>query len=348
MVRAIEWKQNKLILIDQTKLPHKLVKVECRTPEQVAEAIVTMKVRGAPAIGVAAAFGAYLGVKRPPLAKTYEKLWNQVEKTCALLAKTRPTAVNLFWALERMKRCAQNNRDHKLPTLRDIILREAMTILREDEQVTKKIAALGAELLRDNDVIMTHCNAGCLATAGVGTALGVVMEAAKRHKNISALVGETRPRLQGAQLTAWELKQGRVPFHLITDNMAAHFMRKGDIKVVIVGADRVAMNGDVANKIGTYGLAMLAYHHGIPFYVAAPVSTFDRTLLNGDFIPIEERDPKEVTLIHNKPITIAGAKAKNPAFDVTPHRYISAIITELGVVRAPFDQNLRNLFANLV
>jgi len=348
MVKAIEWKQNKLVLIDQTKLPEKLVKMECRTPQQVAEAIVSMKVRGAPAIGVAAAFGAYMGITLPPLAKTYDQLWSQLNKACQLLAKTRPTAVNLFWALERIKRCARNNRDHKLATLRDIVLREALAILRQDEQVTKKISDLGAELLRDGDVVMTHCNAGCLATAGVGTALGIVVEAARRHKNIRALVGETRPRLQGARLTAWELKQAKVPFHLITDNMAAYFMRAGEIKVIIVGADRVAMNGDVANKIGTYGLAMLAYYHNIPFYVAAPISTFDRTLLNGDHILIEQRDIKEVTMINNKPISIAGVKALNPAFDVTPHKFVSAIITELGIVRAPFDQNLHDLFCNLV
>ena len=291
MLKAIEWKQNKLYLIDQTKLPGKVVRVECRTPEQVAEAITRMKVRGAPAIGVAAAFGVYLGIKRPPLAKTFEQLHTQVEKLCALLGKTRPTAVNLFWALDRMKRCTQNNRDHKLSTLRDILLREALNIFREDERVTKNIAALGAELIREGDTIMTHCNAGALATAGVGTALGVVMEAASKLKKIRVLVGETRPRLQGARLTAWELKQARVPFHLITDNMAAHFMKKGMINVVIVGADRIAMNGDVANKIGTYGLAILAYQHNLPFYVAAPISTFDRNLLNGDLIPIRAGSP---------------------------------------------------------
>jgi methylthioribose-1-phosphate isomerase len=346
-VKAIEWKQNRLVLIDQTKLPGKLVKLECRTAQQVADAIRGMKVRGAPAIGVAAAFGVFLGVRRP-LPSNFDKLWAQLERTAALLAKTRPTAVNLSWALERMRRCAQNNRDHRIPTLRDILLREALNILREDEQVCRKIAELGTELVRDGDVVMTHCNAGSLATAGVGTALGIVTESAKRRKDIRVLVGETRPRLQGARLTAWELKQAHVPFHLITDNMAAHFMRKGLIKVVVVGADRVAMNGDVANKIGTYGLAILAYAHNIPFYVAAPVSTFDRTLASGELIPIEERDPREVTEINGKPISIAGAKALNPAFDVTPHKYLSAIITELGVVRAPFDQNLRNLFANLV
>ncbi len=348
MIKAIEWKQNRLFIVDQTKLPGKLVKFECKTPQQVAEAIVSMKVRGAPAIGVVAAFGVYLGIKKPPLAKTFEQLLSQVEKLCVMLGKTRPTAINLFWALDRMKRCAQNNRDHKLSTLRDILLREAMNIMKEDERVTKNIASLGAELIRDEDTIMTHCNAGALATAGVGTALGVVVEAARKHSDIKALVGETRPRLQGARLTAWELKQAKVPFHLITDNMAAYFMKKGMISVVIVGADRVAMNGDVANKIGTYGLAMLAYHHNIPFYVAAPVSTFDRTLLTGELIPIEERNPEEVTMINDKPISVPGVKALNPAFDVTPHRYISAIITELGIVRAPFDQNLKNLFANLV
>ncbi|NTV52471.1 MAG: S-methyl-5-thioribose-1-phosphate isomerase [Candidatus Firestonebacteria bacterium] len=348
MIKAIEWTKNKLFLIDQTKLPGKLSRFECKTAQQVADAIAGMKVRGAPAIGVAAAFGVYLGVRRPPLAKTFEQLESQVAKLCALLGKTRPTAVNLFWALDRMKRCTVNNRDHKLATLRDILLREALNIYREDEKVTKAIAAQGAELMRDGDTIMTHCNAGALATAGVGTALGVVVEASRKHKGIKALVGETRPRLQGARLTAWELKQAHVPFHLITDNMAAYFMKKGDINVVIVGADRIAMNGDVANKIGTYGLAMLAYHHNIPFYVAAPVSTFDRSLASGDSIPIEERSPLEVTHVNERPISIAGVKALNPAFDVTPHRFISAIITELGVVRAPFDQNLKNLFANLV
>ncbi len=348
MVKSVEWKKNKLILIDQTKLPGKLVKLECRTPLQVAEAIQTMKVRGAPAIGVAAAFGAYLGIRQPPLAKTFDVLWKQLEKTSALLAKTRPTAMNLFWALERIRRCAQNNRDHKLPTLRDIILREALSIWREDERVTRKISELGAELLREGDTVMTHCNAGALATAGVGTALGIIVEGARRHKDIQVLVGETRPRLQGARLTAWELKQAKVPFHLITDNMAGYFMKTGKINVVVVGADRIALNGDVANKIGTYSLAMLAYHHGIPFYVAAPVSTFDRNLLTGEFIPIEERRPDEVTLINGKPISLPKVKAFNPAFDVTPHKYISALITELGIVRAPYDQNLRNLFATLV
>jgi methylthioribose-1-phosphate isomerase len=348
VIKAVEWKNNRLFLIDQTKLPGKLAKFECKTAQQVAEAITAMKVRGAPAIGVAAAFGVYLGIRRPPLAKTFEQLQTQVAKLCAFLGKTRPTAVNLFWALDRMKRCAQNNRDHKMSTLRDILLREALNIWREDERVTRAIAAQGAELFRDGDTIMTHCNAGALATAGVGTALGVVVEAARKHANIKVLVGETRPRLQGARLTAWELKQARVPFHLITDNMAAYFMKKGTINVVIVGADRIAMNGDVANKIGTYGLAMLAYHHNLPFYVAAPVSTFDRNLATGDLIPIEERSPEEVTHINDRPISISGVKALNPAFDVTPHRYISAIITELGVVRAPFDQNLKNLFANLV
>ena len=348
MVRSVEWKQNKLVLIDQTKLPGKLVRMECRTPQQVADAIKGMKVRGAPAIGVAAAFGVVLGVRRPPLAKTYAGLQAQVTKASTLLAKTRPTAVNLFWALGRMKRCAENNRDHRLPTLRDILLREAVAILKEDDRSNRMIAEHGAELIRDEDVILTHCNAGALATVGVGTALGVVKEAAKRRRDVAALVGETRPRLQGASLTAWELKQARVPFHLITDNMAAYFMRAGRIQVVIVGADRVAMNGDTANKIGTYGLAMLAYHHGIPFYVAAPVSTFDRNLHAGEFIPIEERPAAEVTHIHGKPISVPGAKALNPAFDVTPHKYISAIITDLGVVRAPYDQNLRDLFSTLV
>jgi methylthioribose-1-phosphate isomerase len=347
MLKAIEWKQQKLFVVDLNKLPQKIVKLQCRNPRQIAEAITTMKIQGATAPGIAAAFGVYLAVKTPPLAKNYAKLLAQIEKTVVLLSRTRPEAVSLFWALERMKRCARNNRDHKLPTLRDMLLREAVSILKEDEKAHKIISGLGAEMFRDGDQVLTYGNAGALSVAGPGGPLGVITESLAGKKNIRVLVCETRPRLQGARLTALEMKQARIDFHLITDNMAAHFMQKGLINVVIVGADRIALNGDAVGTMGSYGLAMLAYYHNLPFYITAPICVFDRISFNQDFISLTERSPEEVTNLNGRPISLPKVKAFNPAFDIIPHKYISAIITELGVIRAPYDQNLRDLFSPL-
>ncbi len=348
MLKAVEWKQQILTVVDQTKLPGKITKLQIRTPLHIVDAIKTRKVGGASALGVLAAFGVYLGIKQPPLAKTYDKLIQQIDKICALLIKSQPTSMNMVWALERMKRCARNNRDHKLDTLRDILLREATAILKEDGQVTQTIAGLGVDLIRDGDTILTCGNTGALSSAGRGTALGIIIEAANSRQDLQVVVCETRPGLHGSRQVALELKQAKVPFQLIADNMAAHMMKKGMIDVALAGADRISMNGDVAAEIGTYGLAMLAYHHSLSFYIAAPVSTFDRNLFSGDLIPIEERKPDDVISCHGKPISVPGVKAYYPAFDVTPHKYVSALITELGIIRAPFDQNLKNLFSTLV
>ncbi|MCK5218191.1 S-methyl-5-thioribose-1-phosphate isomerase [bacterium] len=347
MLKAIEWKQHKLFVVDLNKLPQKAVKLQCRNPQQIAEAITTMKVQGASALGIAAAFGVYLAVKTPPLAKTYDQLQAQIEQAVVLLNQTRPAAASLFWALERMKNCARNNRDHKLPTLRDILLREAISILKEDEKAHKIISGLGAEMLRDSDQVLTYGNVGALSAAGPGGPLGVITESLAGQKKIRVLVCETRPRLQGARLAALELKQARVNFHLITDNMAAYFMQKGQIDVVIVGADRIVLNGDAVGTMGSYGLAMLAYYHNLPFYITAPVCVFERKSFNQDFVPLTERSPEEVTGLNGKSISLPKVKAYNPAFDIIPHKYISAIITELGVIRAPYDQNLRDLFFSL-
>jgi len=348
MLKAIEWKQHKLFVIDQTKLPGKVVKIQCKSPRQIAEVIRTQKVHGSGALGVLAAFSVYLGVKTPPLAKTYEKLIQQIENICRLIAKSHTTSMNIAWALERMKRCARNNRDHKLGTLRDILLREAMTILREDEKASKTIAALGTDLVRAGDTILTYGNTGSLSSAGCGTALGMIIAAITQREDIHVLVCETRPSLRGARQTALELKQAKVPFQLISDNMIAYLMKKGMIDIAVVGADRIAMNGDIVGEIGTYGLAMLAYQHNIPFYVTATAATFDRNLFSGEVIPVEERNPQELLMMNGKALSVPGVKAYCPAFDITPQKYISAIISELGVIRAPYDQNLRNLFSNLI
>jgi len=348
MLKAIEWKQHKLFITDQTKLPERVVRVPCRTPQHIADAIRGLKICGASAIGVAAAFAVYLGVKTPPMAKNYPKLLAQILKTTELLKSLRCSDMNLYWALDRMRHCAENNRDHKLSTLRDILLREAMNILKEDEKTSRTISLLGSDLLRSGDSVLTYGNAGALASAGMGSALGMLAQAAAKHQDFQVLVAENRPYLHGARLTALELKAAKIPFKLITDNAAAFLMRQGRVHVVVVGARRIAMNGDVVGDIGTYGLAMLAYHHNIPFYVAAPVSSFDRGLHTADHVVLGERKAEEIIAIHGKPISVTGVKALNPVCDVTPHKYISALISDLGVVRAPYDQNLRNLFSTLI
>ncbi|MEW6515699.1 MAG: S-methyl-5-thioribose-1-phosphate isomerase [candidate division FCPU426 bacterium] len=347
MLKAVEWKQHRLFIVDQSKLPARVTKTPCRSAQQVVEAIRSRRLCGASALGVAAGFAVYLGVIQKPMAKTHDKLLQQINKLCELLAKSQPTSMNLLWALERMKRCAQNNRDHKLNTLRDILLREALNIQREEDKVTKAISGYGPEMIRDGDTILTCGNTGALSSGGSGTALGMIKEASAARRDLHVLLCESRPGLYGARQAAMELKQAKIPFQLITDNMAAYLMKKGMIDVLLVGAERITMNGDVAAEIGTYSLALSAYYHNLSCYVAAPVSAFDRNLLTGDLVPIEERHPEELFWCNGKSGAKSTIKAFYPAFDVTPHKYISALITELGVVRAPYDQNLRNLLATM-
>ncbi len=336
-----------LRMIDQSRLPDEVSILTCQRAAEVAEAIVTLKVRGAPAIGIAAAYGVALGLlDAPPAAlASREAALAQVDAIVALLRRTRPTAVNLPWALERVRSAARAALDAgSAPAdLAEHVLVEARTIAREDVDACERMGAYGAELIHDSDTLLTHCNAGALATAGRGTALAPITLAHAQGKRVQVFVDETRPVLQGARLTAWELQQEGVPFTLIADNMAAHFMRKAGINAVFVGADRIAANGDVANKIGTYGLAILAREHGIPFYVVAPRSTIDLSLHSGEQITIEERSPEEITHLRGARIAPEGVSVANPAFDVTPQRYITAIITDGGIARPPFDQALAQI-----
>jgi len=340
--RTIEWRDNKVVMIDQTRLPGEEIYNEYDDFQGVAEAIRGMVIRGAPAIGVAAAMGIALG-SRDIIADTYESFFQQLSNVCDVMARTRPTAVNLFWAIERMRRVAEANRKRPLDEIREILKIEAISMEEEDVAICKAIGKNGAPLIPEGATILTHCNAGALATAGYGTALGVVRAAFEAGKNVRVFADETRPWLQGARLTAWELMKDNIPVTLISDNMAGFFMQRGEITCCIVGADRIAANGDTANKIGTYGVAVLARENGIPFYVAAPVSTLDLSLSSGAGIPIEERHTREVTHLQGVPIAPEGVKARNPAFDVTPARYIAAIITERGVVRGNYERELRAL-----
>ena len=336
---TLKWQEDKLYLIDQTRLPLEHIDIECKSYLEVADAITTMKVRGAPAIGVTAAYGMVLGAMEYEVHSGVDFLAH-MRKVAHVLSETRPTAVNLFWAIDRMMSKVDENKDRELGYIVDVLLSEADTIMAEDIEANRRMGSFGQELLRDGDVILTHCNAGALATAGYGTALGVIRAAVEAGKTIEVYADETRPYLQGARLTAWELMEDNIPVTLISDNMAGYFMAKGEITGVIVGADRIAANGDVANKIGTYSVAVLAKENGIPFYVAAPISTLDLKLKSGLEIPIEERDSREITHIQGHPIAPYDVKVKNPAFDVTPNRYITAIITEEGVIRPPFNENL--------
>jgi methylthioribose-1-phosphate isomerase len=333
MVETIEWTTRGVIMIDQRLLPRQQVFVTCTTYEQVADAIKTMVIRGAPAIGVAAAMGVALGVQQGADFQT----------VCRTLAATRPTAVNLFWGIERMKRARASLSGLPPAVLTAKLIEEAQQIRLEDIALCQAIGRHGAPLVPDGKTVLTHCNAGALATAGYGTALGVIRAAVAAGKQIDVFADETRPFLQGARLTAWELQQDGIPTTIITDNMAGHFLRSGRIGCVVVGADRIASNGDVANKIGTYSVAVLAKENGVPFYVAAPVSTFDLTLESGDQIPIEQRPSEEVTHVFGVPIAPQGIAVQNPAFDVTPARYVSAIICENGVARAPYRLSLAEL-----
>lgn len=340
--RTIEWRDNAVIMLDQTRLPTEERYNRYNDYASVAEAIKGMVVRGAPAIGVAAAMGVALGA-REIIADTQESFFCQLDNVCDLLARTRPTAVNLFWAIERMKRIAESLYGQPLDAIRAALQAEAIAIEQEDRQICKAIGRNGADLIPHGATVLTHCNAGGLATAGYGTALGVIRAAHEAGKQIQVLADETRPWLQGARLTTWELMKDNIPVTLISDNMAGFFMARGEITCCVVGADRIAANGDTANKIGTFSVAVLAREHGIPFYVAAPVSTLDRSLVDGSQIPIEERPVTEVTHIRGLPIAPEGVRVRNPSFDVTPAKYISAIITEKGVVQGNYSQGLAAL-----
>ena len=338
---TVAWDDGAVVMIDQRRLPGEQVFLRCRQPGEVAEAIRSMAIRGAPAIGVAAALGLALAARGSeaegaPLAAEFER-------ACAELAGTRPTAVNLFWAIDRMRRRFQASAGMDARALRQGLLDEALAIQAEDLAACRRMGDLGAALLPQEARILTHCNAGALATAGYGTALGVVRSAARLGKVKNVFADETRPYLQGARLTAWELMQDGIPTTLIADSMAGHMMARGEVNAVVVGADRIAANGDVANKVGTYSVAILAKEHGIPFYVAAPVSTFDLLTPDGSRIPIEERSPDEVTHHGGRRLAPEGVAVRNPAFDVTPHRYVTAIVCERGVARPPYPESLRAL-----
>ncbi len=339
MIETIQWTDEGVVMINQTRLPAEETYVTCRTYQEVADAIRTMIIRGAPAIGVAAAMGVAIGVAKANPAE----LDAQLEVISKELASTRPTAVNLFWAIDRMNRLYREVRHLPFEEVRDRLIAEAKLVRAEDIEINVAMGKHGAPLVPDGKTVLTHCNAGALATAGYGTALGVIRAAIESGKNIDVYADETRPFLQGARLTVWELQHDGIQATLITDNMAGHFLRAGQIGCVVVGADRIAANGDVANKIGTYSVAVLAKENNIPFYVAAPISTLDLTLASGEQIPIEERGAAEVTHVFGVPVAPAGTLVRNPAFDVTPNRYVTAIITEKGVARAPFESSLREL-----
>ena len=342
MVQTIQWTDAGVVMIDQTRLPREEVYVTCHDYREVAEAIRSMVIRGAPAIGVAAAMGVALGVLHADPAR----LDSELETICATLAATRPTAINLFWAIDRMKKLYGGIRACPVEEIRRRLVEEARQIRLEDIAINEAIGRHGAPLVPDGKTVLTHCNAGALATAGYGTALGVVRAAVAAGKRIDVFADETRPFLQGARLTVWELQHDSIPATLITDSMAGHFLKSGRIGCVVVGADRIAANGDVANKIGTYTVAVLARENGVPFYVAAPVSTLDLSLPSGDRIPIEQRPAAEVTHVFGVAVAPDGVRVENPAFDVPPHRYVTAIVTERGVARPPYTESLRRLAAD--
>lgn len=339
-IETIKWTGNKIKLIDQRKLPAKLEYVYCDEIKSLWRAIKTMQVRGAPALGIAGALGVVLGIQYSK-ARSFADFKRNLEEVIAYLASSRPTAVNLFNALERMKWVVEDNHNLSVANLKRLLLKEALKIIAEDKQICRRMAAFGAKLIKDKDNILTICNAGALATADYGTALGVMYKAKETGKRFKVFACETRPLLQGARLTVWELKKEGIDTTLICDSMAAILMAKGKIDKVFVGADRIAANGDTANKIGTYNLAVLAKFHRIPFYVVAPSSSFDLSIKDGTQIPIEQRDKKEVTHIWGKPIAPSGIKVYNPAFDVTSGNLITAIITEKGIIKAPFNKNIR-------
>jgi methylthioribose-1-phosphate isomerase len=342
MIHTLEWTEQGVRFIDQTKLPTEEVYVTCGDYEQVADAIRTMIVRGAPAIGVAAAMGIALGV-RDSKAESVGELKGDLDHICEVTGATRPTAVNLFWAIRRMREKFEGLRGHPIVQIKHEMVEEAKRMHAEDIAANQAMGRHGATLMPSEGGVLTHCNAGALATAGYGTALGVIRAAVEAGKKIHVYADETRPFLQGARLTAWELVKDGIPTTVISDNMAGAVMRQGKIGAIVVGADRIAANGDVANKIGTYTVAVLAKENGIPFYVAAPLSTVDMACPDGSKIPIEQRNAREVTHIGGKQMTPDGVSIENPAFDVTPAKYVTAIVTERGIARAPYGESLREL-----
>jgi methylthioribose-1-phosphate isomerase len=342
MIQTLEWTNSGVVFIDQTKLPTEEVYVTCSTHQEVADAIRNMIVRGAPAIGVAAAMGIALGVKNSK-ANSVSELNIEFEQICKMIGETRPTAVNLFWAIRRMTEKFESLRTRTVPQIQQALIEEAQRMHAEDIAANRAMGRHGATLMPASGGVLTHCNAGALATAGYGTALGVIRAAVEQGKTIHVYADETRPFLQGARLTAWELMKDGIPTTVISDNMAGVMMQKGKIGAIVVGADRIAANGDVANKVGTYTVAVLAKENGIPFYVAAPLSTIDLAATDGSKIPIEQRNKREVTHIAGKQMTPDGVGVENPAFDVTPAKYVTAIITERGIARAPYQKSLSEL-----
>ena len=342
MLPTIDWQGDTIVMVDQRKLPVQELYVKCKSAPEVARAIRTMVIRGAPAIGVATAMGIALGMKRST-AKGTRQFAVEFQKTCDLMAGTRPTAVNLFWAIDRMKRVFAEGAQAGLSTdeISARLEQEARRIHDEDVLSCKALGGFGAAVVPDGARVLTHCNAGALATAGYGSALGVVRAAVEQGKKVTVIADETRPFLQGARLTAWELLRDGISTTVITESMAGPLMRSGDVDLVVVGADRIAANGDTANKIGTYTVAVLAHEHKIPFYVAAPISTIDLATPDGGHIPIEERAEREVTHIGTSRLTPEGARIRNLAFDVTPHRYITGIITEKGIFEPPYSESLK-------
>jgi len=339
-MKAIEWLGNRIRILDQTKLPQEEVYLELSDYQDIASAITELKIRGAPAIGVAGGYGVALGALEIE-AKSRDEFLGRLRGISHTLAATRPTAKNLFRAIDRMEQVAAAAKD--IDQIKKTLIDEAVKIHSEEAEATKRLSQLGAELIQDGFSILTHCNAGALATTGYGTALGVIKWAKEQGKKIKVLATETRPLLQGARLTTWELKRANITFTLITDSMAGYFMSRGEVSCVIVGADRIASNGDTANKIGTYSLAVLAKENAVPFYVAAPTTTIDLSLASGEEIPIEQRNPQEVTHIGGVRVAPEGIDAANPAFDVTPHNYITAIITERGIIKEPYGEGLKGI-----
>jgi methylthioribose-1-phosphate isomerase len=342
MIQTLEWTDAGVRFLDQTKLPTEETYVTCKTYTQVADVIRNMVVRGAPAIGVAAAMGIALGVKNSK-AQSGGELKLEFDQICEAMGKTRPTAVNLFWAIRRMREKFELLRVRPLPQIKQALIEEAQRMHAEDIAANQAMGKHGATLMPASGGVLTHCNAGALATCGYGTALGVIRAAVEQGKKIHVYADETRPFLQGSRLTAWELMKDGIPTTVISDNMAGAMMQRGKINAIVVGADRIAANGDVANKIGTYTVAVLAREHGIPFYVAAPFSTVDLETPDGSGIPIEQRDGKEVTHIAGRQMVPDGVEVENPAFDVTPSKYVTAIVTERGIARAPYGESLRKL-----
>ena len=342
MIKTVEYLDGKVRMIDQTRLPLEKVFVDCKTIDDVANAIKTMVIRGAPAIGVSAAMGVSLAAESIQ-SDSFEEFYSELEDKCLTLAKSRPTAVNLAWGIERMKRVARESKSLSIPELKKKLKQEALDICKEDIAANITMGDFGQTLINDGSTILTHCNAGALATAGFGTALGVIRAAVNTGKKVEVLADETRPFLQGARLTVWELMQDNIPVKLITDNMSGFFMKNKQVDAVVVGADRITSNGDVANKIGTYMVAVMAQKHGIPFYVAAPISTLDLSLSCGDEIPIEERSGDEVTCLNNKRITPEGASVAHPAFDITPNDLVTAIITDKGIAKPSYKISLKKL-----